>query len=106
MRRKRREKLTDNQIADKLKPDAKRYFHPDPELPKHGVRVQPDGTKSYYVITRDPWAKQRWVRIASTAELKIEDARDKARSVIKRIEAGEPAFPPPPVKPELVQERG
>jgi hypothetical protein len=30
MRRQRRQKLTDTQIADKLKP--KRYFHPDPEL--------------------------------------------------------------------------
>lgn len=98
-RRPRRKILTDAQVA-KLPPKPKRYFHPDPELPKHGIRVQPDGAKSFYVITRDPWSKQRWVRIGSAAELKIEEARDKARAVIKRIEAGEPALPPVPVHPD------
>ena len=104
MRRKRRVNLTDKQVAEKLRPKPKRYFYPDPELPKHGVRVQPDGAKSYYVITRDPWGKQRWVRIGSAAELKVKEARDKARDVIKRIEAGEPAFPPAPAKPDLFKE--
>jgi integrase len=104
VRRQRRQTLTDRQVAERLRPKRGRYFHPDPELPKHGVRVQPDGAKSFYVITRNPWGKQLWVRIGSTAELKIEDARDIARVVIKRVEAGEPAFPPTPVQPKSFKE--
>ena len=103
-RRKRRPVLTD-QMVEGLKPDnRKRYFHPDPELPMHGIRVAPDGQKSFYVIIRDPWKKQRWVKLGSTAELKIEQAREKAREVIARIKQGKPAFEPPPVRPDTVED--
>ena len=103
-RRPRRKVLTDTMVAD-LKPDrTKRYFHPDPDLPCHGVRVAPDGQRSFYVILRDPWKKQRWVRLGSTAELKIEQAREKAREVIARIKEGKPAREPPSVKPDTVED--
>ena len=79
--------LTDKQIAV-LPRRATTYFHPDPELPKHGVRVRPTGPGSYTVIVRDAYGKQRWVKIGSTAEMKIEEARERARVVISRVEAG------------------
>ena len=103
MRRQRRKSLTDNMVAE-LPRRPKRYFHPDPELPMHGVRIMPSGPRSFYVVVRDPFGKQRWVRIGGTAELKIEQARDKAREVIRRIREGKSAFEPPPVKPDSVED--
>jgi integrase len=100
--RQRRQVLTDAMIA-KLPRHRAVYFHPDPELPKHGIRVRPTGPGAYTVITRDPYKKQRWVKIGSTAEMKIEEAREIARSVIKRVEAGDTPFPPAPVKPDSVE---
>ena len=43
--------LTDNMVA-KLKPDAKRFTLPDPELLGHYVRVTPTGAKSYVAVAR------------------------------------------------------
>ena len=101
-RRPRHRSLTDRMVAE-LPRRRGAYFHPDPELPKHGVRVRPNGRPgTYTIITRDPYKKQRWVRIGSTAEMKIAEAREIARAVIKRVEAGDAPFPPAPVKPESV----
>ena len=55
-RRQRRKKLTDKQVAE-LPRKAARYFHPDPEMPGHGVRVLPDG----------PAATTRFVGTASAS---------------------------------------
>jgi integrase len=86
-RRQRRKVLTDNMIGA-LKRRSAPYFHPDPELPKHGVRVRPTGPGTYTVITRDVFKRQRWVKIGSTAEMTIKEARAKARKVIERVEQG------------------
>jgi integrase len=101
-RRPRRRILTDRMVKE-LPRRPKRYFSPDPELPKHGVRVLPDGPPhDYYAICRDPYGKQVWKRIGSTAEIRIEEARDKAREIIRRVEAGKPAVEPAKPKPETV----
>lgn len=83
---------------------AKRYFHPDPELPMHGVRVMPSGLRAFYVVLRDPWDKQRWVKIGGTAAMTIEQSRERARHVIKRVKEGKSPFEPPPVKPQSVED--
>jgi integrase len=101
IRRNRRKTLTDRMVAA-LPRKRSRYFHPDPEQPGHGVRVLPDGPSAFYVITRDPFKKQRWVRIAGTAELTIAESRETARAVIKRVRAGLDPFEPPPTKPDSV----
>jgi integrase len=80
----------------------KPYFHPDPELPKHGIRVRPTGPGAYTVICRDPLGKQRWTKTGSTAEMPIAEAREIARAVIRRIEQGLPAFEPPKPKADGV----
>lgn len=100
-RRQRRKVLTDAMIDALPRRDAV-YFHADPELPKHGIRVRPTGPGAYTVITRDPLRKQRWVKIGSTAEMKIAEARDVARTVIKRVEKGLAPFEAPPVAPDTV----
>ncbi|HEX2353360.1 MAG TPA: integrase arm-type DNA-binding domain-containing protein, partial [Xanthobacteraceae bacterium] len=86
-RRQRRKVLTDKMVQSLPRRRA-RYFHPDPEMPGHGVRVLPQGPSSYYVIARDAFRKQRWVKIGSTAELSIADSRERARAVLKRLLAG------------------
>jgi len=94
-------KLTDKMVIE-LPRREKPYFHPDPELPKHGVRVRLTGPGTYTVVMRDAYKKQRWVRIGSTSEMDIEPAREIARAVIKRLKAGEEPFAPPPTKPDSV----
>ena len=100
-RRQRRKVFTDKMLAA-LPRRRKRYFHPDPELPGHGVRVLPDGPSSFYLIARDVFHKQRWVRLGSIAELTIEDSREQARAALKRLKAGLTPFEPPPVKADTV----
>jgi len=101
-RRRRRKVLTDTMIP-KLQRRAAAYFFPDPELVKFGVRIRPTGPGAYTVITRDPYKRQRWVRIGSADAMKIAEAREIARAVIRRIEAGETPFPPVPKKPDSVE---
>ena len=97
-RRQRRKTLTDRMVSELQRQPGKTYFFPDPELPKHGVRVRPIGPGTYTAIVRDPYGKQKWIKIGSTAELKIADARDRAREAIRRVEAGLEAFEPPKAK--------
>ena len=66
------------------------YFHPDPELPKHRVRVRPTGPSAYTTICRDPFGKQVWTKVGSTAEMMITEARETARVVIRRVAQGLP----------------
>jgi len=101
-RRPRRKTLTDKMVEE-LEREPKSYLHPDPGLGGHYVRVQPKGPPhGFYVVARDAYKKQRWVKIGSTAELKIVESRETARSVLKRLKAGEAPFPPPPVKKDSV----
>lgn len=100
-RRPRRKVLTDAMVAT-LARRAQPYFHPDPELPKHGVRVRPTRPGAYTVITRDPFGKQRWTKVGSTAEIAIAEARDIARTVIRRVEQGLAPFEAPKLKGDSV----
>ena len=94
-----RQSLTDKQI-EKLKPKAKRYTVPDPELRGHYVRVTPKGVKTFVTVTRNGFGKQIWTTIGGADVLKIADARERARKAIKRIKDGLEAFEPPPEKPD------
>ena len=88
-----RRRLTDRGVTA-LKPRAKRFTHPDPELPCHYIRVLPTGVKTFCAVSRTPWGKQVWVTIGPTTLLSIEEARDKARAGIKRIRVGESGAEP------------
>jgi integrase len=55
--------------------------------------VLPTGGKSFVAIARAPNGKQVWQRIDNTA-LKVIDAQDRARAVLKKIKAGESSASP------------
>src|SRR5262245_13739163 len=96
--RSRRKRMTDKMVSD-LKPGAKAYRVADPELAGHHIRVLQSGVRSYCAFARDPYARQVWHTIGRADLFSIEDAREAARSAIKRIKSGLP--PIEPVPPQL-----
>ena len=98
----RRRGLSDRQVAA-LRKKAKRYIVPDPELRGHYVRVMPTGPNTFVAVARDPYRKQIWATLGSADVVTIEEARDKARTAIKRIKAGLPPFEAPPTKPDTFE---
>ena len=91
-----RKTLSDKGVS-MLKPRAARYAFPDPELRGFYIRVQPSGSKSYVAVTTDQRRKQLWVTIGNCEVLKINEAREKAREIIKRIHDGLPPVDRPKV---------
>jgi integrase len=100
--RPRRKGLTDKQL-NAIRRRSKRFIVSDPELRGHHVRVPPEGPISFVAVTRDPYGKQIWATLGTTAELNIEQARDRAREAMRRVKQGKPAFEPPRPKPESVE---
>ena len=94
-----RKTLSDKGVTA-LKPRPQRYAYPDPELRGHYVRVQPSGTKVFVTVARSPAGKQVWTHIAAADVMGIDEARRKAREVIRRVRAGLPAVEPSPLKPD------
>jgi len=84
-------KLSDKGVA-KLKPKKKRRTVPDTELRGHWIRIEPSGTKSFWIIGRDPQGKQVWSRVGPADAMTIEEARAKARGMLNRVRAGLPAI--------------
>jgi integrase len=97
----RRRGLSDKQVAA-LPRKAKRYIVADPELRGHYVRVPARGPCVFAAVARGPFGKQIWATIGTVAELKIDEARDRAREAIKRIKAGQVAIEPPRPAPDTV----
>ena len=73
---------------DALNPGEDRYWDPDPLLPGHGVRVTPNGVKTFYARTRDPNGTLVWQKIGSRPLFSAEESREIARTVLKAIKAG------------------
>jgi hypothetical protein len=86
-----RRTMTDRGVAA-LRPRAKRYAEPDPELRGHWIRIEPSGSKSFWVITRDPQGKQKWDRVGP-ADMGIAAARGRARPMLQRVRDGLPGRP-------------
>jgi integrase len=82
----RSKRLDDDGVAN-IKTPKKRVTIPDPECRGHYVRVTPNGHKSFWAVARDPSGKQHWQLIGAADAMEIEDARDKARKIIRAIRA-------------------
>jgi integrase len=98
-RRVRRQGLTDKQIAE-LPRERKRYTKTDPEQRALYLRVPPTGPIVFAVAERNNYGTKKWAKIGTTADMDIATARDRARTVIRRIKDGLPAFEPPPRQPD------
>jgi integrase len=98
----RRKTLSDVGVSN-LKPRPTRYAAPDPEMRGHYVRVTPSGARSFVAVARSPTGKQVWATIGSTDKFAIEEAREKARAAIKRIQNGFPPFEAPRRSPDLFE---
>jgi integrase len=85
--------LTDKGISA-LKPRAARYAFPDPQLAGHYVRVTPQNAKSFVCVARSPDGRQVWSTIGPCEVTPIEEARGRARNMLKRVRDGLPAIPP------------
>src|SRR5262245_59002699 len=81
-------RLTDSMVAN-LKPKSVRYNYSDPGMASHYVRVTPAGAKTFACVTREN-GKQKWIRLGSTSDLTIDEARDKARAAIRAVKSGVP----------------
>jgi len=102
LRRSRRRNLTGKQIAA-LPRKRKRYTVTDPEQRGLYLRVPPEGPISFAVAVRDQFGRKPWIKVGSTADMGIEQARERARTVIRRIKDGLPAFEPAPERPASYQ---
>lgn len=91
----RQRPLTDRQIAA-LKPRPKRYAEADPGLTGFYVRVAPTGAKSYAAVAYAPSGKQVWTTLRNGPDvLPAGDAREEAKTIIRRVREGLPAYEPP-----------
>jgi len=78
-------------LIEKLEPRAGRYSVPDATVRGLVVRVQPSGSKSFYVETRigRGRAGQRInIRIGGVDEIRLADARERARDVMLKARGG------------------
>jgi integrase len=97
-------RLTDAMIA-KLAPRPKRYTVRDDGMPGLYVRVTPNGTRTFTVVTTSPAGKQTWVAIGPAPVLTLDEARERGRLAIKRIRDGLTAVEAPPETFEQVAAR-
>jgi Phage integrase central domain/Arm DNA-binding domain/Phage integrase family len=95
----RRKRLTDLQVAAlPIRPKA--YFHADPEMGGHYIRITPGGARSFCAVARDPYGKQIWSTVGRSDLLRIDEARELARKAIRRINDGLPPKEVAPVLPD------
>jgi Arm DNA-binding domain len=95
----RRRAFTDAQVKA-LPRKSKRYIKPDPDMRGLYLRVPTTGPVVFAVVSRDPYGKQVWTTVGNADTYKVDEARDLARSIIKRTKAGQPAIEPPKPKPD------
>lgn len=83
----RRKGLTDKQV-EAIKRKAKRYIMADPEQRGLYLRIPPEGPIAFTAVARDPFGKQIWATIGTTADMVLSDARGRARETVRRIKDG------------------
>lgn len=86
--------LTDAKVA-KVKPGKARQLIADGQVPGLFLRVHPSGAKTFTLVTRDPYGRQKWREVEGVAVGvdTLDSVRDKARAAIREIKAGRDPFP-------------
>src|SRR5262249_43845801 len=56
--------------------------------------VQPRGAKSFWTVARNPDGKQIWTFLGPADVMTIEQARERARTILRRVRSGLPAVEP------------
>lgn len=79
--------LTAKTLAS-LKPTERRVDYFDTNLPGFGIRVTPNGVKTFSVLYRHAGRKRRYT-IGTYPPLTLADARDKAKATLRAAEKGE-----------------
>jgi len=108
MPRKKPNELTDADIAALKPKHGQRTPYADSDQRGLYIRVSPSGVKMFYATARAPRVldgakrKQIWSPIGRHPDMTVEEARERAKEIIKRIEAGQPAVEPEPVKPDTL----
>ena len=92
MRQGKRDKLTKRSVDDAA-PGTARYVVWDSELSGFGLRVEPNGTKSYFVRYRADGggrrATQRFVSLGKHGVLTVDQARQMAKSMLGAVAQGD-----------------
>lgn len=91
-----------NRHVAALKPDTKRYAARDVKHQGHYCRVTPKGSKTFWAVARNPKKKtQVWQQIGRAELLDVDESREEARKIIRRIRAGLPPVEEAPVTDTL-----
>jgi integrase len=98
-RRQRRQGLTDRQIAAKQR-RPQRYTEADPEQRGLYLRIPSSGPIVFAVAERNPYGTKVWAKLGTTADMTIDEARERARTAIRRIKDGLTAFEAVPDAPQ------
>jgi integrase len=75
-------------LIDALEPSGTDLFIWDDTMPGFGVRVQPSGRKVYILRYRTAGGTQRKMNIATCAVMMLDQAREKARSILVDVANG------------------
>lgn len=89
------------QIASRVKPGTTNTRYTDQNLLGFGLRVNPKGTKAWFVTYRSPTTKtvtgepvQREQNIGTYPEMSVKDARQRATEIKLAVKRGEDPFAP------------
>ena len=83
---------SDKGVAALKAPKANTSLTAVANVPGLFVRVTAAGRKSFVVVAKNPSGKQVWKKLDTTA-MTIEEAQEKARTILKQIKAGESTAP-------------
>jgi integrase len=64
------------------------------------LRVPPEGPIVFAVVERNPYGIKKWAKIGTNQDLTIDEARERARTAIRRIKDGLTAFEAVPDAPQ------